>query len=108
MRKKQDIKVKNVQKRDYRDPFKSKKVLKINSQMSNTVEKIRLDLQFQKFQKEYDDICKFNIKNNRMPNIKILTKHTHQMEEETNANKQIKSKKKSVFEKEFLFTNLKD
>ena len=108
MRRKQNIKVKNIEKRDYRDPYKSKKVLKINSQMSNTVEKIRLDLQFQKFQKEYDDICKFNIKNNRMPNIKILTKHTHQMEEEANANKQTKSKKKSVFEKEFLLTNLKD
>ena len=44
--------------------------------MSNTVEKIRLDLQFQKFQKEYDDICKFNIKNNRMPNIKIIKIHS--------------------------------
>ena len=48
LRKKYNIKVRNVQKRDYRDPFKSKKILKINSQMSNTVEKIRLDLQFQK------------------------------------------------------------
>ena len=108
LRREQNIKVRNVEKRDYRDPFKSKKVLKINSQMTDTVEKIRLDLQFQKFQKEYEDICKFNIKNNRMPNIKIMLKHTHQMEEETNNTKQIKSKKKSIFEKEFLYLNLKD
>ena len=108
LRRKQNIKVRNVEKRDYRDPFKSKKVLKINSQMSNTVEKIRLDLQFQKFQKEYNDICKFNIKNNRMPNIKILPKHTHQLDEDGNTIKPIKSKKKSAFEKEFLFSNLKD
>ena len=108
LRRKQDIKVRNVETRDYRDPFKSKKVLKINSQMSNTVEKIRLDLQFQKFQKEYDDICKFNIKNNRMPNIKILSKYTHQLEEEGSSVKQTKSKKKNIFEKDFLFSNLKD
>ena len=107
LRKKQDIKVRNVEKRDYRDPFKSKKVLKINSQMSDTVERIRLGLQFQQYQKEYDDVCKFNIKNNRMPNIKVLTKHTHQMEEDTSI-KQLKLKKKSVFEKEFLYSNLKD
>ena len=107
--KKYDIKVRNIQKRDYRDPFKSKKVLKLNSQMSDTVEKIRLDLQFQKFQKEYDDICKFNIKNNRMPNIKILKKNLNPMEEElNNINKHIKSKKKSVVEKEFLYQNIKD
>lgn len=107
LRKKYNIKVRNVQKRDYRDPFKSKKILKINSQMSNTVEKIRLDLQFQKFQKEYDDICKFNIKNNRMPNIKILKKHLHQPEEAQNI-KQTKIKKKSVFEREFLLLNMKE
>ena len=107
--KKNDIKIRNMQKRDYRDPFKSKKILKINSQMSNTVEKIRLDLQFQKFQKEYDDICKFNIKNNRMPNIKIQKKNLHPTEEEmNNLNKHIKSKKKSVIEKEFLYQNMKD
>ena len=108
LRRKQDIKVRNIEKRDYRDPFKSKKVLKINSQMTDTVEKIRLDLQFQKFQKEYEDVCKFNIKNNRMPNIKIMSKHIHQIEEETNNTKQIKSKKKSIYEKEFLYLNLKD
>jgi hypothetical protein len=107
--KKNDIKIRNMQKRDYRDPFKSKKILKINSQMSNTVEKIRLDLQFQKFQKEYDDICKFNIKNNRMPSIKIQKKNLHPTEEEmNNLNKHIKSKKKSVIEKEFLYQNMKD
>ena len=107
--KKNDIKIRNMPKRDYRDPFKSKKILKINSQMSNTVEKIRLDLQFQKFQKEYDDICKFNIKNNRMPNIKIQKKNLHPTEEEmNNLNKHIKSKKKSVIEKEFLYQNMKD
>ena len=108
LRRKQDIKVRNIEKRDYRDPFKSKKVLKINSQMTDTVEKIRLDLQFQKFQKEYEDVCKFNIKNNRMPNIKIMSKHIHQIEEEANNTKQIKSKKKSIYEKEFLYLNLKD
>ena len=106
--KKHDIKVRNVQKRDYRDPFKSKKVLKINSQMSNTVEKIRLDLQFQKFQKEYDNICKFNIKNNRMPNIKVLKKLVHQTEEEANIYKHMKLKKKSVIDKDLLTSNLKD
>ena len=106
--KKHDIKVRNVQKRDYRDPFKSKKVLKINSQMSNTVEKIRLYLQFQKFQKEYDNICKFNIKNNRMPNIKVLKKLVHQTEEEANIYKHMKLKKKSVIDKDLLTSNLKD
>ena len=103
LRRKQDIKVRNIEKRDYRDPFKSKKVLKINSQMTDTVEKIRLDLQFQKFQKEYEDVCKFNIKNNRMPNIKIMSKHIHQIEEETNNTKQIKSKKRVYMKKSFYF-----
>ena len=34
-----------------------------------------------------------------MPNIKILRKHMNQLEEEGNIIKQIKTKKKSVFEK---------
>jgi len=107
-----EIQVKNISKRDYRDPFKSKKVLKVNSQMIDTVEKIRLDLQCQKFQKEYDIICKMNIKKNRMPDVKIFTKK-YQNADEIAALKisKIKSKKKFSSKddnKEGEFSNIKE
>ena len=102
-----DIQKKIIESRDYRDPFKSKKILKINSQMADTVEKIRLDLQCQKFQEEYDSICKFNIKKNRMPNIKILSKNLKKNEINTIL-KKLKTKKKNVSIKENRFSSLKE
>jgi hypothetical protein len=101
-----DIQKKIIESRDYRDPFKSKKILKINSQMADTVEKIRLDLQCQKFQEEYDSICKFNIKKNRMPNIKILSKNLKK--EVTTTLKKLKNRKKSITIKEDKYSNLKE
>jgi len=108
-----EIQVKNLSKRDYRDPFKSKKVLKINSQMIDTVEKIRLDLQCQKFQQEYDTICKLNIKKNRMPDVKIFTKKNQNIDEISALKiSKIKSKKKSSSNKddnkEGEFSNIKE
>ena len=104
-----DIQKKIIDSRDFRDPFKSKKVLKINSQMNDAVEKIRLDLQCQKFQEEYDSICKYNIRKNRMPNIKVIPKKIPKNNTETNLSlKKPKSKKKSIAQKGFRYTNLKD
>lgn len=104
---KDDIQKKIIQSRDYRDPFKSKKILKINSQMTDTVEKIRLDLQCQKFQEEYDSICKYNIKKNRMPNIKVIQKKVPKTE--TNINfKKSKTKRRNLIQKENMFSNLKE
>ena len=104
---KDDIQKKIIQSRDYRDPFKSKKILKINSQMTDTVEKIRLDLQCQKFQEEYDSICKYNIKKNRMPNIKVVQKKVPKTE--TNRNfKRSKTKRRNIIQKENMFSNLKE
>ena len=50
------------------------KKLKINNQMLSTIEKINLNLQWQKFQKEYDSICELNMQKNRMPNVRVITK----------------------------------
>ena len=102
-----EVQKKILEKRTYRDPFKSKKILKLNSQMTDTVEKIRLDLQCQKFQEEYDSICKFNIKKNRMPNIKIFQK-TIPKEEISTTFKRAKSRKKTLLPKEDIFSNLKE
>ena len=105
-----DIQIRTINARDYRDPFKSKKRLKINSQMSNIVEKIRLDLQCQKFQKEYNTISKFNIRKNRMPNVKIIQKKLQKIDiisalKMTKA----KTKKKNLPNKqEEIFINLKE
>ena len=43
--------------REYKDPYNSLKKMKINNQMINVIEKINLNFQYQKFQKEYDNIC---------------------------------------------------
>ena len=104
-----DIQKKIIESRDYRDPFKSKKILKINSQMNDAVEKIRLDLQCQKFQEEYDTICKFNIRKNRMPNIKVMTKKMSKNNTDTNLSfKKIKSKKKNAAQKGEIYSSLKE
>ena len=110
MKTKYDIRKNIIETRDYRDPFKSKKILKINSQMSDNIEKIRLDLQCQKFQEEYNSICRYYIKKNRMPNIKILQKKLPKAEAR-NTNKDIKkskTKKKSLLQKEDIFSNLNE
>ena len=60
--------------REFKDPYNSLKKLKINNQMINVIEKINLDFQFQKFQKEYDNICELNMQKNRMPNVRVITK----------------------------------
>ena len=104
-----DIQKKIIETRDYKDPFKSKKLLKINSQMNEAVEKIRLDLQCQKFQEEYDSICKYNIRKNRMPNIKVMSKKTTKNNNDANLSfKKIKSRKKNFGQKEEIYSNLKE
>ena len=60
--------------RDYKDPFNSFKKLKINSQMTNLIDKMNLNLQYEEYQKKYDNFCELIMQKNRMPNIKILTK----------------------------------
>ena len=105
---KHDIQKKIIKSRYYRDPFKSKKILKINSQMTDTVEKIRLDLQFQKFQEEYDSICKFNIKKNRMPNIKVLQKKIPKVDNNKINLKKSKSKKKNLSQVGEIYSSLKE
>ena len=60
--------------REYKDPYNSLKKMKINNQMINVIEKINLNFQYQKFQKEYDNICELNMQKNRMPNVKVITK----------------------------------
>ena len=64
----------HVANRQFKDPYNSFKKLKINNQMINVIEKINLDLQFQKFQKEYGNICELNMQKNRMPNVRVITK----------------------------------
>ena len=64
-----------ILKKDYKDPFKSLKKLKLNSQMCNLIQQMRINIQCQKYQNKYDDICELNIEKNRMPNIKILEKN---------------------------------
>ena len=59
---------------EYKDPYNSYKKLKINNQMINVIDKMNLNIQFQKFQKEYDSICELNMQKNRMPNVRVITK----------------------------------
>ena len=60
--------------REFKDPYNSFKKLKIKNQMVNVIDKINLNFQCQKFQKEYDNICELNMQKNRMPNVKVITK----------------------------------
>ena len=64
----------HILEREFKDPYNSLKRLKINNQMVNVIDKINLNFQFQKFQKEYDNICELNMQKNRMPNVKVITK----------------------------------
>ena len=57
---------------DYKDPFNSYKKLKINNQLSNLISKMNLNLQYQQYQKKYNNFCELTMEKNRMPNIKIL------------------------------------
>ena len=59
---------------EYKSPFNSKKELKINSQMFDTINKIRLDLQCQKYQEKFNSARELKIKKNKMPSIKILSR----------------------------------
>ena len=58
----------------YKDPYNSFKKLKINNQMINIIDQMNLNIQCQKFQKEYDTICEINMQKNRMPNVRVITK----------------------------------
>ena len=60
--------------REFKDPYNSFKKLKIKNQMVNVIDKINLNFQCQKFQKEYDNICELNMQKNRMPNVKVIAK----------------------------------
>ena len=64
----------HILKREFKDPYNSLKRIKINNQMVNVIDKINLNFQFQKFQKEYDNICEINMQKNRMPKVKVITK----------------------------------
>ena len=64
----------HISERKYKDPYNSFRKLKIKNQMVNIIDKINLNFQFQKFQKEYDNICELNMQKNRMPNVKVITK----------------------------------
>ena len=98
----------NAIKKNYKDPFNSQKKLKISKQLSKTLEKICIDLQCQKYQKEYDEICKFNIKANRMPHVKVFTKIIQKKPESLN-NLQKKNKNRRIsLIKNFGHKNLKE
>ena len=64
----------HISEREYKDPYNSFRKLKIKNQMVNIIDKINLNFQCQKFQKEYDNICELNMQKNRMPNVKVITK----------------------------------
>ena len=64
----------HITEREYKDPYNSFRKLKIKNQMVDVIDKINLNFQCQKFQKEYDNICELNMQQNRMPNIKVITK----------------------------------
>ena len=107
---------KKIVKQKFKNPYSSQKKLKVSAQLSDTLEKIRIDLQCQKFQKEYDDICKFNIKANRMPHVKIFTKkYKKNSESINNSQKKNNLKRISIIKnlgcknlKEFLANKIKD
>ena len=58
----------------YRNPYHSLENLKFNSQIQEAVEKIRDNLQYQKYQDQFNVICNLKISNNRMPKIIVLNK----------------------------------
>lgn len=60
--------------KDYKNPYHSLEKIKFNYQMKESFKKIRNNLQFQKFQKQFNLICDLKISKNRMPNIKVLNK----------------------------------
>ena len=60
--------------KNYRSPYHSLENLKINSQIQETVEKIRDNLQYQKYQEQFNFVCNLKISNNRMPKVRILNK----------------------------------
>ena len=60
--------------KNYKNPYHSLENLKINSQIQETVAKIRDNLQFQKYQKQFNSICNLKISKNRMPNVIVLNK----------------------------------
>ena len=64
----------HVSEREFKDPYNSFRKMKINNQMVNIIDKINLNLQCQKYQKEYDNICELNMEKNRMPNVKVISK----------------------------------
>ena len=70
---KTEIKTRSIES-EYKSPFNSKKKLKINSQMCDAIEKIRLELQCQKYQDKFNSACELKIKKNKMPNIKVLSR----------------------------------
>lgn len=60
--------------RDYENPYHSLENLKINSQLKETVGKIRNNLQYKKFQEKFNFICDLKLSKNRMPKVKALNK----------------------------------
>ena len=75
--------------RDYENPYHSLENLKINSQLKETVGKIRDNLQYKKFQEHFKTICELNICKIRMPNIKALNKQNLSKKVELLKNKNV-------------------
>ena len=63
-----------ILKMDYKDPFKSLKKMKLNSQMCDLIQQMRINLQCQKYQNKYDNMCELNLEKNRMPNVRVFEK----------------------------------
>ena len=66
-------KTKTVEK-DYKNPYHSLERLILNSQIQETVEKIRNNLEYQKYEKQFNAFCDLKISKSRMPKIKELNK----------------------------------
>ena len=60
--------------KQYKDPYNSLKKMKIKNQMMKIINNLNINFQYEKFQKEYNNICELNIQKNRMKNIKIIPK----------------------------------
>ena len=58
----------------YKDPYNSLKKMKIKNQMMKIIKNLNTNFQYQKYQKEYNNICELNNRINSMKNIKIYQK----------------------------------
>ena len=96
--------------KDYENPYHSLERLKINSKIQETVGKIRNNLQYQKFEKQFNFFCDLKISKNRMPNIKTLNKQSSIKKRELLKNKNVvnyfKQHKNNLLNKKKLKDNI--